>query len=103
MKRPTGERHRLADIHVLPINDVVEHEESEDCPCEPRIEGDGPRFIIIHHAFDRREFTECRTKKGHHMKRFLLTGALLLSAFAVWAPSCNMLPVVEAQALPVTK
>lgn len=44
--------------HVLPINDLKEHIESENCHCNPRktIEG-----VIVHNSFDRREdFEELR-------------------------------------------
>ena len=37
------------------------------------------------------------------MTRFLLVAAMACAAIALSAPSCNLLPVVEAQTLPVTK
>ena len=37
------------------------------------------------------------------MKTFFLIAAMACAALIVGAPSCNLLPVVEAQALPVTK
>lgn len=49
-------------IHVLPINDLRDHEESTYCWCEPRVEWldesglpypDGP--VVIHNALDGRE------------------------------------------------
>lgn len=43
-------------IHAEPINDLIEHIESMDCPCNPTanvVEG-----IIFHHAMDRRECFE---------------------------------------------
>lgn len=43
-------------IHVLPINDLYEHEEAEWCPCKPKIEENG--MLIIHNAFDNREVIE---------------------------------------------
>jgi hypothetical protein len=49
--------------HVLPIGDVVEHIESDDCVCGPRTErvertdgGDG--WLTVHHSLDGREATE---------------------------------------------
>lgn len=37
------------------------------------------------------------------MKRVLMIGAIVLTAFVIGAPSCDLLPVIEAQALPVTR
>lgn len=50
-------------VHVMPLNDVVEHEESEDCLCGPSIEAvfreDGSNgWLIIHHSLDGRELHE---------------------------------------------
>lgn len=48
-------------IHVLPVNDLIEHEdEGEDCPCGPRVEAvfreDGSNgWIVVHNALDGRE------------------------------------------------
>lgn len=41
-------------IHVIPLNDTHDHQQSERCHCEPRIE-DG---VVIHNAFDGREGVE---------------------------------------------
>ena len=46
--------------HVLPNNDIIEHVESEDCSCNPRVEFHGDRQLIIHNAMDRREVFEQR-------------------------------------------
>lgn len=43
-------------IHVLPLNDIKDHNESKFCKCEPRVEEDGK--LIIHNAYDGREFFE---------------------------------------------
>jgi hypothetical protein len=51
----------MADIHVTPLKDLVEHAETRDCPCHPRIlvddvaEGDA---VVVHHAADGRELIE---------------------------------------------
>lgn len=45
-------------VHVLPVADIREHVESDDCWCEPRIEGETWPFLVIHHSADRREVTE---------------------------------------------
>lgn len=50
----------MADIyHVLPINDIDHHHESMSCPCNPKVD-DECENVIIHNAFDGREFTEER-------------------------------------------
>lgn len=43
-------------IHIEPINDLIEHTETMDCPCNPTIDVDGG--IMLHHAMDRRECFE---------------------------------------------
>lgn len=43
-------------IHVMPINDLKEHEQSSCCPCRPRIEEKG--HLIVHRSWDRREHDE---------------------------------------------
>lgn len=40
--------------HVIPLNDLREHEEAVTCPCEPWMDGE----IIIHNSWDGREITE---------------------------------------------
>jgi len=46
-------------IHVLPLYDLKEHTESDDCECLPRIEyvGEGGK-VVVHHSYDKREFYE---------------------------------------------
>lgn len=45
--------------HVLPINDIKEHIESEDCECEPTVEvQENGNVVIVHNAFDGREGVE---------------------------------------------
>lgn len=39
-------------IHVVPTNDLREHEDSEACWCRPTEDEDG---VIVHHSMDRRE------------------------------------------------
>ena len=52
------------DIHVLPVDDLIEHVESETCWCVPFIESvreldDGvERRVIVHTAHDGRELVE---------------------------------------------
>lgn len=51
-------------VHVLPVNDLIAHdEEGTECPCGPTIEpvpdNDGAcGWLITHHSLDGRELTE---------------------------------------------
>ena len=45
-------------IHVLPINDLIEHEETSTCPCRPKVEMENGEMIVIHNAMDNREIVE---------------------------------------------
>jgi len=45
-------------IHVLPINDIDEHEETTTCKCEPTVIKEGDEFIVVHNSFDGREGVE---------------------------------------------
>lgn len=51
------------DIHTVPVGDLIEHEETEDCVCGPRCDPvtrpDGSMgFVYIHHSLDGREMYE---------------------------------------------
>lgn len=45
--------------HILPINDLKEHEELSSCECNPKMEvlEDGD-LMIIHNSYDKREIIE---------------------------------------------
>lgn len=52
-------------IHVLPINDLKEHEETTTCWCNPKVEFADPETgeqysegLVIHNSADGREFVE---------------------------------------------
>ena len=46
-------------VHVVPTNDLKEHvERGTWCHCEPRLEAEGDGTIVIHNAYDGREFVE---------------------------------------------
>lgn len=52
----------MAVVHVLPINDLIEHEDEGDgCPCGPTVEAafneeDGSNgWLIVHNSLDGRE------------------------------------------------
>ena len=42
-------------IHVIPINDLMVHHESDKCPCNPIVSEEG---VVIHNSYDGREFKE---------------------------------------------
>ena len=46
------------DLHILPLNDLREHEESPTCWCAPGLEREDDTILIIHHAADGRELVE---------------------------------------------
>ena len=53
--RNGGSLMRLSnDIHVIPINDFRDHEETEHCWCRPQRDDEEPR-VVIHNALDGRE------------------------------------------------
>lgn len=51
-------------VHVLPVNDLIEHdEEGDECICGPKVEPvfreDGSNgWLISHHSLDGRELQE---------------------------------------------
>lgn len=48
----------MGNINVLPVNDKHVHKEDEFCMCNPQIEKHDGNKIVIHNAFDGREFNE---------------------------------------------
>lgn len=47
-----------SDIHVLPVKDLREHEESRTCWCQPVIDLTGRTALVVHQALDGRELVE---------------------------------------------
>jgi hypothetical protein len=45
-------------LHILPLNDLHEHEESSTCHCDPEIIEENGEIIIVHNSFDGREGVE---------------------------------------------
>lgn len=41
--------------HVIPINDLKEHECSEQCWCAPTLDAEADGLVYIHHSLDGRE------------------------------------------------
>lgn len=48
-------------IHVIPINDLREHLESEKCWCKPDLDEN----VCVHHSMDQREKYETGELKYH--------------------------------------
>lgn len=54
----------MSTVHVLPVNDFIDHEGVGDaCPCGPTVEhvpnddgSDG--WLVVHHSLDGREMRE---------------------------------------------
>lgn len=45
-------------LHILPINDLKEHEESSTCECCPKLIIENGEMIFVHNSFDGREIIE---------------------------------------------
>jgi len=51
----------MSDIHVMPLNDLREHEETRDCWCHPdclREPYEEADIVVVHQAADGRELIE---------------------------------------------
>lgn len=46
-------------IHVLPINDLKEHDKNKNCWCRPNVDGD----VVVHNSMDGREKYETGERK----------------------------------------
>ena len=50
-----------SDIHVLPVGDLREHEETRDCWCKPtktREAYEEDAVVVVHNSLDGRELVE---------------------------------------------
>ena len=45
----------VGDWHVIPLNDLKEHECSADCWCEPTLDDEAEGLVYVHHSLDGRE------------------------------------------------
>jgi len=54
----------MSRVHVLPIDDLIEHEATEDCPCGPDTEFVSGGAVITHHSLDGREALEPAPVQG---------------------------------------
>jgi hypothetical protein len=43
------------DVHVLPVNDLIDHTTAWDCLCGPLGEDHDGTWLYIHHSLDGRE------------------------------------------------
>jgi len=43
-------------LHIIPLNDLEEHEECSTCKCNPILIIEEGEMILIHNSFDKREF-----------------------------------------------
>lgn len=50
------EQDSIGDVHVFPIDDLLAHEDRDDCVCVPFIEiHRNFKYLIVHNAWDGRE------------------------------------------------
>lgn len=57
------------EVHAVPLDDVIVHEFTTDCPCGPRPrciprEGRPDGWVHTHHSADGREFNEPDHNRG---------------------------------------
>lgn len=45
-------------INIIPIDDLKEHTENNSCACSPSIIFENEEMIVIHNAYDGRQFKE---------------------------------------------
>ncbi|WP_166435998.1 hypothetical protein [Cellulomonas shaoxiangyii] len=49
----------MAEVHVTPVADLIEHEEHGDgCPCGPDAIFEPGGVVMVHHSLDGREARE---------------------------------------------
>jgi hypothetical protein len=44
--------------HIIPLNDLKEHEQETTCHCEPSVIWESGNMIVVHNSFDGREGIE---------------------------------------------
>lgn len=54
-------------FNILPLRDLKPHIENAACKCQPRVEETGGGKIIIHNAWDGREFYEEQDDNGEEI------------------------------------
>jgi hypothetical protein len=58
-------------IHVYPINDLVFHVLTEQCPCDPTVIVKGRSKIVIHRAWDEREKSEPGAEMSEMSRQYI--------------------------------
>ena len=48
----------MANLHVTPVDDLIAHEETDECVCGPDVQFMPGGTLTVHHALDGREFSE---------------------------------------------
>lgn len=48
----------MSTVHVLPVNDLIDHACDDDCVCGPDTEFVEGGSIVTHHSLDGRELKE---------------------------------------------
>ena len=49
----------VSAIHIMPVDDLVEHDDCIACWCQPRtIQEPDAVLVVVHHAMDGRELIE---------------------------------------------
>lgn len=49
-------RHHNEALHLLPVDDLIDHEAQVNCPCKPHVEPLGEiDLLVAHYALDGRE------------------------------------------------
>lgn len=61
----------MSTVHVVPVNDLMEHVVDTECPCGPDVEAvfrdDGTNgWLITHHSLDGREHRCTKCQRGDH-------------------------------------
>ncbi len=54
----------LSEIHIIPLNDLRDHDESIDCWCNPERD-DVDSDLVIHNSMDGREAYETGERQYH--------------------------------------
>jgi hypothetical protein len=48
----------MSIYHIIPVNDLKEHEDSSTCHCQPQVSIEEGDIFIVHNSYDCREFKE---------------------------------------------
>lgn len=48
----------MSQVHVQPVGDLIEHEDTDDCACLPTSVPTEGGFVVVHNAWDGRRDPE---------------------------------------------